>query len=211
MSGRSSLPIALQTTALIALLALAPCAAMAEPAAGIESRASQVSLADLDLSTTVGVRAVRDRLHQIARRLCSQIPDSQQPSRQANFIACMNDTLADALRRMNEPMRAAVVASGEWRTQSTDVARGHSPPTAPETSVTVVSLARLDLSTPHDVRIAHDRIDDAVRRVCVQLLSNLVRWEELTYLKCVRDATAGALQQVRGPTVAATSELRAPY
>jgi UrcA family protein len=213
MSGRLSLRNALQTTALITLLALAPWAAMAQPpaAAGIDWRASQVSLADLELSTPAGVRGARDRLHQVARQLCSQLPDSQNPSRQANFIACMNDTLADALRQLNGPMRAVIVASGEWRTQSTDVARGHSRPTAPETSVTVVSLAKLDLSTPHDVRIAHGRIEDAARRVCVRLLSDLVRWEELNYLKCVRDATAGALQQVRGPTVAAIDELRAAY
>jgi UrcA family protein len=65
-----------------------------------ETRAVKVSLADLDLSTLEGRRAARERLHETARRLCSQLVDIQDLSHQPNFVACVGDALNDALRQV---------------------------------------------------------------------------------------------------------------
>jgi UrcA family protein len=72
-----------------------------------ETRSARVSLADLDLSTPDGARAARDRLHQTARRWCSQLEDSLDLSHQSNFVACMDDALAGALRQLNGPALAS--------------------------------------------------------------------------------------------------------
>jgi UrcA family protein len=196
----------------MALLALAPVAAIAQsPAAtGVETRTSNLSLADLDLSTPAGVDAARDRLQQTARRRCSQVADRQDLSHQPNFIACMDETLAAALRQINGPVRAAIEEPGEWHTQQADVTRSRLPPTAPETRVMVVSLANLNLSTPDGVRIAHDRIKRMARRVCRQLSGSIDPTEMWRYANCVDDAIAGALRQIRGRTVAAIDKLGAP-
>jgi len=100
--------MALLTLAAVAAIALTPAAA------GVETRTSNLSLADLDLSTPAGVDAARDRLQQTARRWCSQVADRQDLSHQPNFIACMDETLAAALRQINGPVRAAIEEPGEW-------------------------------------------------------------------------------------------------
>src|SRR5229473_2447400 len=211
MARRFGPQVAVQTTALMAL-ALAPVAAIAQSpaAAGVETRTSNLALADLDLSTPAGVDAARDRLQQTARRRCSQVADRQDLSHQPNFIACMDETLAAALRQINGPVRAAIEEPGEWHTQQADVTRSRLPPTAPETRVMVVSLGNLNLSTPDGVRIAHDRIKRMARRVCRQLSGSIDPTEMWRYANCVDDAIAGALRQIRGPTVAAIDKLGAP-
>jgi UrcA family protein len=75
------------------------------------TRTENVSLADLDLSTPEGVRAAHDRLHETARRLCSQVADSQDISHQPNYVACVDETLANALRQLNGPELAATEKS----------------------------------------------------------------------------------------------------
>jgi UrcA family protein len=212
MARRLGSRVAVRTTSLMALLALAPVAAIAQsPAAGaVETRTSSLSLADLDLSTPAGVDAARDRLQQTARRRCSQVANRQDLSHQPNFIACMDETLAAALRQINGPVRAAIEEPGEWHTQQGDVTGSRLPPTAPETRVMVVSLANLNLSTPDGVRIAHDRIKRTARRVCRQLSGSIDPTEMWRYANCVEDAIAGALRQIGGPTVAAIDKLGAP-
>jgi UrcA family protein len=211
---RFSSQIAVRSVALTALLAVAPLAAMAqsEVAASTRTLTSKVSVADLDLSTSAGMDAARDRLHQTARGLCSQVADSQDPylTQKPTFIACVDDTLTDALRQINGPARAAIEGSTEWHTQPSDSTRSRSPPTAPETHVVAVSLANLDLSTPDGVRMAHVRIKSAARRVCRQLSGSIDPSEKRHYANCVDDATAGALRQVRGPRVAAIEESGKP-
>jgi len=134
----------------MALLTLAPVAAIAlsPAAAGVETRTSNLSLADLDLSTPAGVDAARDRLQQTARRWCSQVADRQDLSHQPNFIACMDETLAAALRQINGPVRAAIEEPGEWHTQQADATHSRLPPTVPETRVMIVSLANLNHQGP---------------------------------------------------------------
>jgi len=63
-----------------------------------DSRTSRVLLSDLDLATPEGVRVARERLHREARRLCNQVADERDLSRQLNFVACVDETLAKALR-----------------------------------------------------------------------------------------------------------------
>ena len=76
------------------------------------TRAANVSLADLDLSTLEGSRAARERLEGMARRLCAQLTRSRelayQPelANQPNFAACLHDALAGALAQVNA-LRAA--------------------------------------------------------------------------------------------------------
>jgi UrcA family protein len=220
MNTRTYLPsrfnsqIAVRSVASMALLALAPLAAMAQSqvAATTHTVTPKVSLADLDLSTSAGVDAARDRLHQTARRLCSQVADSRDlpPTQNPAFIACMDDTLADALRQINRPLRVAIQEPAEWHTQPSDLTRGHSRPTTAETRVMVVSLANLDLSTTDGVRMAHDRIKSAARRVCRPPSGSIDPGEMRQYANCVNDATAGALRQVPGPMVAAVAEAGKP-
>jgi UrcA family protein len=94
---------AVWTAGLMALLAIAPVMVMADtpPVPAPDMRAVRVSLADLDLSTPEGARAARERLHETARRLCSQLADGQDLSHQPNFVACVGDALADALRQVD--------------------------------------------------------------------------------------------------------------
>src|SRR5215469_6382144 len=76
------------------------------------TRTASVSLADLDLSTLEGSRAARERLEAMARHLCTKLIRSRelayQPELvyQPNFAACVHETLAGAVARMNA-VRAA--------------------------------------------------------------------------------------------------------
>jgi UrcA family protein len=76
------------------------------------TRAANVSLADLDLSTLEGSRVARERLEAMARRLCAELTRSRelayQPelAYQSNFAACVHDTLTGALAQANA-LRAA--------------------------------------------------------------------------------------------------------
>jgi UrcA family protein len=98
---------------LMALVAIAPVRVVADtpPAPALETRAVKVSLADLDLSTPEGLGAARDRLHQTARRLCSQLEDMRSIAHQPAFIKCVDESLADALRQITAPLLVSVPGS----------------------------------------------------------------------------------------------------
>jgi UrcA family protein len=108
----SCLKAGLPTTALLALCVLAS-AAEAAPTRDTApvTRSAKVSLAGLDLSTLDGARAARERLRGTARRLCAQVADDLDLSHQSNFVACVDETLAAALRQAAKigasPARAA--------------------------------------------------------------------------------------------------------
>jgi UrcA family protein len=94
----------LATTTLIAAAAMVAfaglnSAAIADQISG-DMRAKNVSLADIDLSTVEGQRAARERLHQAARHLCSHVADELDLSHQANYLACIDITMARAERRL---------------------------------------------------------------------------------------------------------------
>jgi UrcA family protein len=96
---------------LIALVAIAPVRVMADTPPVLETRAVKVSLADLDLSTPEGLGAARDRLHQTARRLCSQLEDMRSIAHQPTFVKCVDESLADALRQITGPLLVSVPGS----------------------------------------------------------------------------------------------------
>ena len=108
----SSLTV-LWTAALIALSATTPTPGTADQhaATASDTRVADISLADLDLSTPEGLRAARDRLRTMARRLCAELAHSRELSYQPNFAACVDDTLAGALAQVN-----ALAAAKELRT-----------------------------------------------------------------------------------------------
>jgi UrcA family protein len=92
------------------MLAIAPVGAMAgkRPATAPDTRVGRVSLADLDLSTSEGTRAAYERLHAMARLLCMRLEDDHDLGQQPNFVACVDDTLANALLQLNSLVRMAV-------------------------------------------------------------------------------------------------------
>lgn len=94
----------------IALSAVAPLAAFADPPTAPPSLTleSRVLLADLDLSTAKGVRAAHKRLERKAEHLCHQLWDSTSATFRWTYSACVKETLADAIQRLNVPALAAV-------------------------------------------------------------------------------------------------------
>jgi len=101
--------VALWTAVLIMLLAIGPATVMADtrqlPAP--DTRIAHVSLTDLDLSTPEGLRIAYDRLHETARHLCTQLKNMHSISYHPDFIECVDETLADALRQVKGPTLAA--------------------------------------------------------------------------------------------------------
>jgi UrcA family protein len=89
-------------TALLALSVLAFAAVASARDTAPVTRSAKVSLAGLDLSTADGARAARQRLREVARRLCDHVADNFDLSHQSNFVACVDETLATALRRSVE-------------------------------------------------------------------------------------------------------------
>jgi len=70
-----------------------------------------VPLADLDLSTLEGAGIARQRLDQMARRLCGELARRHDVSYQPNYAACVHDTLAGALAQAD-----AIAAARNTRT-----------------------------------------------------------------------------------------------
>jgi len=98
--------IAIRAAALVALIALTSAAALADQPSA--TRVAKVSLAGLDLSTPEGARAAYERIKTIAERLCFQLGDDRKIDYQAVYNVCVNETLADTVRRINAPTLAAL-------------------------------------------------------------------------------------------------------
>jgi UrcA family protein len=71
------------------------------------ARAKTVSLTDLNLSTVAGQDAARDRLHQMARRLCAQVKDELDLSHQSNYVKCVEEATAKTLPHLDAMIRNA--------------------------------------------------------------------------------------------------------
>jgi UrcA family protein len=95
--------------ALIALSTLGAGAARADAPAqsGSETRTKQVSFAGLDLSTPEGVSAATERVHQMARTMCSQLSNMDDLSKQPNFVKCVENTMTAAQPKVQELARIA--------------------------------------------------------------------------------------------------------
>jgi UrcA family protein len=163
------------------MVTLVPVAAVADEHAATapNTRVEDVSLADLDLSTSEGMRVARERLHAMAQRICARNADIPGLSSSPNFVACVDGTLAGALRNIrtlkpsNETTRHSVTRAAN------------------------VSLADLNLSTPEGFRIARERLEATARRLCAEL----ARDNDLSYrpnwAACVNDTISGPLAQAK--------------
>jgi UrcA family protein len=70
-----------------------------------ETSVVAVSIAELDLSSSEGVRIAQERIHKAVRRICSQLTSSQDPA--SHYAKCMNDSTTGALRQIREAALAA--------------------------------------------------------------------------------------------------------
>jgi UrcA family protein len=61
-----------------------------------DSRTRQVKLIDLDLSTAEGQQIAQARLNAAARSLCNRVADELDLSHQANYIKCIDSSVAKA-------------------------------------------------------------------------------------------------------------------
>jgi UrcA family protein len=141
------------------------------------SSAADVSLSDLNLSTAEGMRLVRDRLHAMAERVCADRGGERDPSSQQAFGACVDSTVANALRQIDALRQT-------HRTVRNSVTHG-----------ATVSLADLDLSTLEGARIARERLEAMARRLCGELARRQDLSYQPNYPACVHDSLAAALAQ----------------
>ena len=63
---------------------------------GPSTRSKTLSFSDLDLSTMQGQQIAQQRVHQMARTLCSQVVDPTDMSHQINYVACVDAAEAKA-------------------------------------------------------------------------------------------------------------------
>jgi UrcA family protein len=185
--GRHTAP---GTVMLMALFGIVPVGAIADQSAATAaaSRVAEVSLADLDLSTQGGMRAARERLHTMAQRVCAEPADNRGLSSPPNFVACVDSTLASALRQINA-------------LRQTNVTPDHSV-----TRAANVSLADLDLSSLEGSRAARERLAAMARRLCAELARSKALSYQANYAACVHDTLAGALAQAN--VIAAARDAR---
>jgi len=202
-SRLSGCKAAIRTACLIALCVAAPVAAFVQPSSAAASTSStKVLLAGLDLATPEGIAVARDRLHQNARQFCSQQVGSLDALQSADFTSCMDNTLMNELKQLSSNARSVIVAkSSAWPTLGEDRAGSWPRESVLETSVVAVSIADLDLLSSEGVHIAQERIHKAVRRICTQLADSQDPAQSSHYLKCMNDATTGALQEIRDAAV----------
>jgi UrcA family protein len=96
------------TTAFLALCVIGAADAWADSHVDVSvTRSAKVSIAGLDLSTPQGVRAARERLRQTARKLCLQVADELDLSLHANYLACVDESVAKAMQQVAPPSRVA--------------------------------------------------------------------------------------------------------
>ena len=189
LSDRSSRGRAASGAALLAaLFGIVPVCAIADESAAATavSRAAAVSLSDLDLSTPEGMRLARDRLHTMAEQVCAEGGGDREPSSQAASDACVDSTVATALRQ--------IYALGQThRTVRNSVTRSATVP-----------LADLDLSTLEGARTARERLEAMARRLC----SELARQQDHNlpdYGACVHDSLAAGEAQADALAAAMTA------
>jgi UrcA family protein len=103
---RSFSPLSNRAVAWVALFALTSAVALADqpPTTGV----AKVSLMGLDLSTSEGARTAYERIKTTAMRLCFQLSDPRKVDDQVLYNACVIETLAHAVRRLNAPTVAAL-------------------------------------------------------------------------------------------------------
>jgi UrcA family protein len=137
---------------------------------------AQVSLSDLNISTPEGMRLTQERLHTMAERVCAG-GDGRGSSSQPAFGACVDGTVANALRHIDA------------------LRQNHLKVLNTVTLGAGVSLADLDLSTLEGADIARQRLDAMARRLCGKLASQRDLAYPQSYAACVHETLARALAQ----------------
>jgi UrcA family protein len=94
-----------QSTAWVALLALASAAAGANPEDTEEVQTENVNYEDLNLTTLAGVSQLYGRIERAARLVCG--PNTDQ-SRMGQWKTCYRLAVAAAVARVNNPLLTAV-------------------------------------------------------------------------------------------------------
>jgi UrcA family protein len=152
------------------------------------SSLTDVSLSDLNLSSPEGMRLARVRLQTMAEHLCANHGGGREPSSQPAFGACVDSTVANALRHID-------ALTQTHRTVRNTVTLGAS-----------VSLADLDLSTLEGARIARQRLETMSRRLCDELARREDLSYQASYAACLRDTFRGA--QTQADAIAAARNAR---
>jgi UrcA family protein len=80
---------------LVTVGVLCGAAAIADQA-GPSFIAETVSFKGLDLATVQGQQIAQERVHQLARTLCERVADPTDMSHHANYLACVDATVAKA-------------------------------------------------------------------------------------------------------------------
>jgi UrcA family protein len=189
LSGRfSRRHIAYGAAILTALCGIVPVGAVADEsaAATTASRATDVSLSDLDLSTAEGMRLAGDRLHTVAEHVCAACGGDREPSSQAAFDMCVDSTVASALRQIYA------------------LRQTHTPVRNSVTRSATVPLADLDLSTLEGARIARERLEAMARRLCGELARRQDLYQT-NYAACVHDSLAAGEAQADALAAARTA------
>lgn len=94
-----------QSTAWVALLALASAAASANPNDTDEVQAENVNYEDLNLNTLAGVSVLYSRIERAARLVCG--PNNDQ-SRHGQWKTCYRMAIAAAVAKVNNPLLTAI-------------------------------------------------------------------------------------------------------
>jgi UrcA family protein len=112
--------VTLCTGVLLALSAMVSPAALSDQPAmeAPETRIARVALGDLDLSTPEGARVARDRLQETAQQLCTRLAESRDVARSWHLRACIDATLASALRQIRS---STLALATDLRTGRSDV------------------------------------------------------------------------------------------
>jgi len=169
----------LSAAILMAAFGVVPVSTIADQRAATTSvnSVADVALSDVNLSTPEGMRVARGRLHTMAERVCADRGGSRDPSSQPTFAACVDSTVANALRQIDA------------------VRQTHTTVRNSVTRSASVSLADLDLSTLEGSRIARERLEAMARRLCGELARRQDLSYQPNYGACLHDTLAGAVAQ----------------
>ena len=97
--------------ALLSLSVIAFAASAAQFESTSLSRSESVPLADLDLATPKGMAAAQERVRRTARRLCFQLSDAADLSRQSNYAQCVDEAVASAMLQISGSVPGLVARS----------------------------------------------------------------------------------------------------
>jgi len=128
--------------------------------------------------------------------------DELDLSHQANDVACVDDTLAAALRTINEPSAAS---ASNTVVQTSAIARTRDQPahSTPDLRTSNVSLSDLDLAIQEGARVARECLHDEARRLCSQVADSFDLSHRPNFVGCVDETFAKALRQVAPPALVA--------